>query len=305
MIECDPNSSVPDWVIEHPETLAIFQELGIDYCCGGKSLEFACRERGLDPVLVLSRIRRKIEVGNPSSVTAAVMASIQVGLLRQLGDDGAADPMDRTWTTGFFKQPAPGPVRLGKTNLDGDQQADIVHHGGPDKAVLAYSADHYDDWRLTLNNPALPFGAFGENFTIQGLTEAVVCIGDIWMVGDVATVQVSQPRQPCWKLDRRWRIKTLALQVQRTGRTGWYFRVLTEGIVTAGMPLVLLERPYPDWSVERANRVMHIDKDDRSTTADLAAIPLLAASWRTTLARRAERNVRPDPTKRLLGQNES
>lgn len=150
--------------------------------------------------------------------------------------------MDRPWTTGFFKEPVSSAVRLGLINLEGDGQADLVHHGGTDKAVLAYSAEHYPGWRQSMNNPSLPFGAFGENFTITGLTEADVCIGDIWQVGDEAVLEVSQPRQPCWKLARRWRIKSLALDVQQTGRTGWYFRVLTEGIVAAGMRLVLLFR---------------------------------------------------------------
>jgi MOSC domain-containing protein YiiM len=187
------------------------------------------------------------------------------------------------------------------TNLDGDGQADLVHHGGRDKAVLAYSADHYGEWRKALNKPTLPFGAFGENFTVQGLTEADVCIGDIWKIGDKATVQVSQPRQPCWKLARRWRIKTLALQVQQTGRTGWYFRVVNEGIVAQGMPLTLLERPHPGWSVERANRVMHLEKDDLRSAGELAAIQLLAASWRATLRARVEQNVDVGSEKRLNG----
>lgn len=237
-------------------------------------------------------------------MTHPVLLSIQVGLPSQFGKDEAAEPMDRLWTTGFYKQPVNGPVRLGVTNLDGDGQADLVHHGGPDKAVLAYSATHYTDWRRKLDNPTLPFGAFGENFTVEGLTEADVCIGDIWKVGDGATVQVSQPRQPCWKLARRWRVKTLALQVQESGCTGWYFRVLTEGAVTAGMPLALVERPHSAWTVLRANRIMHADKDDRQAAAELAAIPALAASWKTTLNRRVEQNVHPDAAKRLIGQNE-
>lgn len=234
-----------------------------------------------------------------------VLLSVQVGTPQQFGMEGATDPMDRAWTTGFYKQLVIGPVRLGVTNLDGDGQADLVHHGGLDKAVLAYSATHYTDWRRELDNPTLPFGAFGENFTVAGLTEADVCIGDIWNVGDRATVQVSQPRQPCWKLARRWRVKTLALQVQETGRTGWYFRVLAEGVVTTGMPLVLVERQHPAWPVLRANRIMHADKDDIQAAAELAAIPALAASWKTTLLRRVEQNVHPDPAKRLIGQNES
>lgn len=232
------------------------------------------------------------------------LLSLQVGLPGCFGQEGAADPMDRPWTTGFFKRPVLGPVWLGATNLDGDGQADLVHHGGPDKAVLAYSADHYDAWRRELNKPALSPGAFGENFTIAGLTETDVCLGDIWTVGGEAVVQVTQPRQPCWKLARRWRLKTLALQVQESGRTGWYFRVLHEGVVAAGMSLVLVERRHPAWSVERANRVMHTDKNDLPAAEELSALPPLAASWRSTLRRRVERNIEPDPGKRLIGQNE-
>lgn len=307
MSECDANTSVPDWVIEHPETIVLFQEMGIDYCCGGKSLAYACQERGLDATAVLLKVRRWIEDRNviSTSQTRTALASIQVGLPSQFGEEEAADPMDRLWTTGFYKQPVDGPVRLGVTNLDGDGQADLVHHGGTDKAVLAYTAHHYDLWRRELNIPALPFAAFGENFTVEGMTETDVCIGDIWNVGDDATVQVSQPRQPCWKLARRWRLKTLALQVQQTGRTGWYFRVLTEGVVAAEMPMVLVERPHSTWTVERANRVMHANKDDLQAAAELAAIPVLSASWKATLLRRVEQNVNPDPAKRLIGQNES
>jgi len=194
-------------------------------------------------------------------------------------------------------------VRLGVVNLEGDGQADLAHHGGPDKAVLSYSAEHYAGWRQMLNNPSLTHGAFGENFTVAGLTEADMCIGDTWLVGDEAVVQLSQPRQPCWKMARRWRLKSLALQVQQSGRTGWYFRVLREGIVAAGMPLALRERPHPEWTVERANRVMHGDVNDVAAAQELAAISLLSASWRKTLARRAIEQ-RPDSKKRLIGENE-
>ncbi len=231
-----------------------------------------------------------------------ILVSIQVGMPRSFGTEGAADPMDRPWTTGFYKEPVPGPVALRTTNLDGDAQADLVHHGGPEKAVLAYSAEHYAAWRKTMNVSSLPFGAFGENFTIAEITEADVCIGDTWHIGDWAVVQVSQPRQPCWKLARRWRIKTLALDVQQTGRTGWYFRVLHEGPVSAGMPLVLADRPYPEWTVRRANEVMHSLKSDIAAARELAAVPLLSASWRTTLTRRAN-SRQTDANRRLIGEN--
>lgn len=235
-------------------------------------------------------------------MSAPILTSIQVGKPRQFGQEGAADPMDRPWITGVFKDPVSGPVFLGTTNLTGDEQADRVHHGGPDKAVMAYSADHYPIWEQELNHPSLPFGAFGENFTIHGLTEADVCIGDIWAVGRDVLVQVTQPRQPCWKLARRWRIKSLALQLQQTGRTGWYFRVLKEGWIEPQIPMILQERLFPKWSVSQANHVMHVDKDNLSQALELAAVPPLSDNWRATLTRRASHQV-SDSNKRLIGEN--
>ena len=166
---------------------------------------------------------------------AGLLASIQVGRPQLRGDEDAVDPWDSAWFSGFCKNAVAGPVALRWTNLDGDEQADLDNHGGVDKAVCCYPAVHYDGWRCALNLPDLAFGGFGENFTIDGLAEPDVCIGDVWKIG-TAVVQVSQPRQPCWKLARRWKIKTLTLQVQQTGRTGWYFRVLTEGVVAPGAP---------------------------------------------------------------------
>jgi MOSC domain-containing protein YiiM len=214
------------------------------------------------------------------------LLSIQTGKPADHGTEGAPDPTDRPWITGFFKTPVSGPLFLRTVNLDGDGQADLVNHGGPDKAVCAYPAGHYDAWRRELGLPEMPFGGFGENFTVGGLTEAEVCIGDVWRVGG-ALVQVSQPRQPCWKLARRWRIKDLPGRVVETGRTGWYFRVLQEGAVSLDLPMTLVERPVPHWSVGRANRVMHHDKSDVGVAAELASVRHLSASWKEALSVRA------------------
>lgn len=233
---------------------------------------------------------------------AGLLASIQVGRPQLRGDENANDPWDKAWLSGFCKDAVIGPVGLRWTNLDGDEQADLENHGGVDKAVCCYPAVHYDGWRHALNLPELAFGGFGENFTIDGLAEPDVCIGDVWKVG-TAVVQVSQPRQPCWKLARRWRIKTLTLQVQQTGRTGWYFRVLSEGVVAPGAPLTLDDRPHPDWTVARANQLMHIDKSNLSSAATLAALPPLSASWKATLADRIEKGGEPDARRRLEGRD--
>lgn len=213
------------------------------------------------------------------------IVSVSVSRVRSLGTPGAADAMDRPWTTGFFKEPVLGSVALHRLGLTGDEQADRVNHGGPDKAVLAYSADHYDAWKHELNLPELPFGAFGENLSVAGSTEATVCIGDRWRSLH-AEFEVTQPRQPCWKLARRWRIKTLPAMVVHTGRSGWYFRVITEASVEAGQELELVARPNPDWTVERANRVMYGNKENANAAAELAAVPGLSASWRDGLLSR-------------------
>jgi MOSC domain-containing protein YiiM len=207
--------------------------------------------------------------------------SIQVGRPRRYGVEGAADPLERAWTSGIAKEAVEGPLHLGSTNLDGDEQADRVAHGGPDKAVLAYAASHYPLWRADLGRD-LPFGAFGENLTVLGLDEQTVCLGDVFTLG-TTRVEVSQPRGPCWKLARRWGIPDLTARVEATGRTGWYLRVLEEGSVEAGQPLRLVARLYPEWTVARATAAMRNRKADPGTAAALAACPALSASWRETL----------------------
>lgn len=233
---------------------------------------------------------------------APQLISIQVGMPLSLGDDNASDPMDRPWETGFFKQSVPGRRWLGEINLDGDGQADRKHHGGPEKAVLAYAASHYPVWRAELQMPELVHGAFGENFTISGLDESTVCIGDTFTVGE-ALIQASQPRQPCWKISRRWRLPKLSARVQQSGRTGWYFRVLRTGYVEPGLPVVLCERPFPEWTIARANEVMHLRRDDRELAAELAACPALAENWQRTLGKRAVSGINPDLETRLIGPN--
>lgn len=220
------------------------------------------------------------------------IVSIQVGKPQVMPDE-------KPWTSGFLKQATTEPLWLGTTNLDGDGQADLEHHGGPHKAVCVYSAEHYSYWKKQLDLPNLAPGDFGENFTVADLTEDDLCIGDTWQLGD-AIVQVSQPRQPCWKLARRWKIKDLALRVQQTGFTGWYFRVLTEGRVHAGMQLQLVDRPHEQWTVTQANRIMHHDKKNQDAARNLASVPKLSPSWKATLVKRLDTGQPPDTSKRLV-----
>lgn len=207
------------------------------------------------------------------------LLSIQVGLPALHRDPDAG----KSWRTGFWKAPVDGPVWLGKTNLVGDAQAALGIHGGPDKAVLGYAASHYPLWRTELEWDDLGFGSFAENFTLEGLAEDSVCLGDVYAVGE-AVVQVSQPRSPCWKIARRWRRPDLTARVEATGRTGWYHRVLTEGVVEAGQPYTLVERPYPDWTVRRVAATARDRKAHPEAAAELGSLVVLSASWRQSLA---------------------
>jgi MOSC domain-containing protein YiiM len=223
-----------------------------------------------------------------AAASPVILSSLQVGLPQQFGTADAPHPHDRLWTTGIHKQPVTGPIDLGPTGLVGDGVADLVHHGGSDKAINAYPADHYPTWQAELGRPDFGPGAFGENFTIAGLVEGDLAIGDRFRVGDSVVIEVSQPREPCWKLARRWRMKDLAVRVIATGRSGWYFRVITPGVVAAGMPLTRIARGSSEWTITAANAVMHGRPVDRAAAGRLATVPGLATSWVEALTKMAQ-----------------
>jgi MOSC domain-containing protein YiiM len=180
------------------------------------------------------------------------------------------------------KAPASAPVMAGPLGLAGDEQADLTVHGGTDKAIHHYPHDHYAAWAAELNgHPLLAApGAFGENITTTGLTEDQVCIGDRFRLGH-ALVEVSQGRQPCWKIDHRFERKGVTARVIETGRCGWYYRVIEPGAVAAGDTLALADRPHAEWTVARTFRLLigggH--KAEPQAVAELAALPALAESW--------------------------
>lgn len=212
----------------------------------------------------------------------AKILSIQVGLPKTFNGTNTNCTGEKPWTTGIFKTAVCGPVWLSKLNLTGDGQADLSVHGGEHKAINVYPSEHYLSWRQELHLPDLPYGAFGENFTTGNLLENEVCIGDVFRVGD-AVVQVSQPRQPCWKLERRLGINDLIARVKQTGRTGWYFRVMQEGYVEAGNMFFLLERPYPQWTVATAYSIMSNRRSDVESAHALSRCPALAPRWQENL----------------------
>lgn len=189
--------------------------------------------------------------------------------------------------TAFVKTPVSGAVQLGRLGLAGDEHV-YRHHGGPDMAVLVYSYDHHPFWRDTVGLDLPAAAAFGENFTVDGLTESQVWLGDVFSVGAVL-VQVTQPRQPCFKISARYGRRDLPLLVRQTGYSGYLLRVLEEGPVAAGDTLVLQERDPHGVSVAEAGRILAADRPDGEAIRRLLGIESLARSVRETLeARLAE-----------------
>ncbi|MCU5668662.1 MOSC domain-containing protein [Bacillus cereus] len=186
--------------------------------------------------------------------------------------------------TGINKKQVKEPVYLSFVKFNGDGQADLVHHGGVDKAVCVYTGDHYPYWEKELNQD-LVYGAFGENITVSGMSEEDVCIGDTFELGQ-AIVQVTQPRQPCFKLAKKYNIPKLPLYFQETGYTGFYFRVLKEGWVSSVDTLKRLQSDPKGVSVAFANRIMHKEKQNIEGVKRILEVNALSNSWRKSFEKR-------------------
>lgn len=204
--------------------------------------------------------------------------------------------------SGIVKTPVDRPLALSPEGLEGDEQADRRVHGGVEKAVHHYPFDHYTVWRTELGPlpPLLTPGGFGENISTTGLTETTVAVGDIFRLGS-AVLQVSQGRQPCWKLNRRFGVPDMARRVQQTGRTGWYYRVLQPGTVISGDRLELIERVAPAWTLHRLWHALYVDRLNLRELAGIAALDVLAEGWRKYAVRRLESGRVEDWSKRLDG----
>ncbi len=206
---------------------------------------------------------------------AAVLVSVQVGLTAPLGPDHVP--------SGFVKRPVAGPVGVATLGLAGDEQADLAVHGGPEKAVYGYALTNYAPWRRDFPQHAVLWvpGGVGENLTIDGIDERDVHIGDIVRIGR-ATLQVTQPRQPCYKFALRFQDQRMPKAMVANGRSGWYYRVLEEGALAAGDRIHLLERPNPGWPIARFNRFIRAKAPSREDYAALVRLPGLSSGWRET-----------------------
>ncbi|MCZ6649563.1 MAG: MOSC domain-containing protein [Acidobacteria bacterium] len=201
------------------------------------------------------------------------LVSVNVGLPREVTWKG------KTVTTGIFKVPVDGPVALRRHNLEGDQQADLSVHGGPSKAVYVYPSQHYDYWRRELEDSELAWGSFGENFTVDGVDEETVCIGDVFRVGS-ARVVVTEPRMPCFKLGIRFERADMVKRFLKSQRTGFYFGVVDEGLVQAGDRLERVAEHPGGLRVADVTRLYTTERKNKALLRKAISVEVLPDSWR-------------------------
>jgi len=213
------------------------------------------------------------------------LVSVNIGHPREVIYKG------KTVTTGIFKEPVEGRIRLRTLNLDGDRQADLSVHGGPSKAVYAYPIEHYAYWRAEFPGMNLPSGMFGENFTTEGLREHSVNIGDRFRIGS-AQVMVTEPRLPCYKLAAKFGRDDIIKRFLHSGRTGFYFAVMQEGEVGTGDGIELVSRDEHSITVADITRLYVREKDDVGTLRRAVQVTALPESWRAYFGKRIEKLVK-------------
>jgi MOSC domain-containing protein YiiM len=191
----------------------------------------------------------------------------------------------KTINTGIFKEPVSGPIALRTLNLDGDRQADLKVHGGPNKAVYGYPSEHYEFWRKELPGTNLPWGMFGENFTTEGLFERELHVGDRLRIGS-ALVVVRQPRVPCYKLAAKFKRNDILARFLRSGRSGFYFSVEQEGTVKAGDSFENLSHEPQAITIAEMNHLFADDRYNRELLDKAIASPALPEDWRDYFEKR-------------------
>src|SRR3972149_346923 len=211
-----------------------------------------------------------------------VVLSVNVGHPREVTYKGKAV------TTGIFKEPVEGRIRLRTLNLDGDRQADLSVHGGLSKAAYAYPIEHYESWRAQLAGVDLPWGMFGENLTVEGLREDSVNIGDRFRIGS-AQVMVTEPRLPCYKLAAKFGRDDIIKRFLHSGRTGFYFAVMQEGEVGTGDGIELVSRDEHSVTVADITRLYVREKDDVDTLRRAVNVTALPESGRAYFGKRIEK----------------
>jgi MOSC domain-containing protein YiiM len=208
--------------------------------------------------------------------------SVNIGLPREIDWHG------KIVTTGIYKEPVAGSVLLQNLNLEGDKQADLAVHGGVNKAVYVYPSEHYEFWRNELPGLSLPFGIFGENLTVEGLSEENVNIGERFRIGE-AEVMVTEPRMPCYKLNIRFGRPDMVNRFTASRRTGFYLAVTREGTLQAGDSITRFKDPASGITVADVTRLHLFEKDDLKMLQRALQIEALPEAWRDKFRRQLKK----------------
>ena len=215
----------------------------------------------------------------------AKVLSVLVGRAKTYGDANAKDFLEKEWCSASFKEMCASPIRVCFNGLEGDEVADKTHHGGVDKALFANSYENYAQWASFLNVKPLPYGALAENLTITGMHERNVTLGEIHHIG-TAILQVSQPRKPCWKISRRWNHKAFTQEIFTSGLTGWYYKVLQEGMINANDAVYVIKQQTGAFSILEANNAFREPEKYRQMLETILKIPSLAPSYYESIVKR-------------------
>jgi MOSC domain-containing protein YiiM len=204
--------------------------------------------------------------------TARIL-SVNISLPREIDYGG------QKISTGIFKEPVEGRITLRTLNLDGDRQADLSVHGGPDKAVYAYPVEHYEYWHRVFPDLAMPNGMFGENLTVEGLIESEINVGDVFRIGS-ATVIATQPRMPCYKLGVKFGRMDVIKKFLASGRSGIYFKVSKEGEVATGDTIHQITKDPNQITISDIVRLYSIEREDLQTMRRAVKVGALPKGWK-------------------------
>src|SRR5450432_779404 len=224
----------------------------------------------------------------------ARLLSVNVGLPRDIAWQG------KTVHTGIWKAPVDGPRMVRRLNIDGDGQGDLAGHGGEHRAVYVYQVDSYRYWQDQLGRNDFAYGQFGENFSVDGLPDAEVCIGDRYRIGG-ALFEVTQPRVTCYRLGIRMNEPEMAALLVKHGRPGFYFRVLEEGEVEAGEEITRVASGPERMSVSEINALLYLPGHPRHQLERALRIPPLSAGWRRSFEALLTQQSKPGATTGNVG----
>ena len=243
----------------------------------------------------MSSKSQRVESARPTAPGGGTLLSVNVGMPKDVAWQG------KTVFTGVFKDPVTGPRRVRKLNVDGDGQGDLGGHGGEQRAVFVYQIDSYRYWERELGRDDFVYGQFGENFTVEGLSDDEVCIGDRYRIG-TAVFEVTQPRVTCYRVGIRMNDPRIPALLVSHRRPGFYFRVLEEGEVEAGDEIVKLASGPEQMTVVEVDALLYLPGHPRQELLRALRIPALSPGWQASFQRPARRGA--GQRQRRSGSNE-